>query len=96
MNDDDRKLGDRMIDYLRTEVHRMRAEETPDGWRAENYSVAIEVNRIAEALGVSPLAVNGALGHLHRDRRVIGFRIARKKGYPPLYAIALDDRHAHA
>jgi hypothetical protein len=43
VSDDDRKLGDRMIDYLRTEVQRMRAEETPDGWRAENYSVAIEV-----------------------------------------------------
>ena len=70
----------------------MRTEETPDGWRSENYSVAVEVNRIAEALGVSPLAINGALGHLHRQQRVVGYRIAREKGHPPLYAIALDDR----
>ncbi len=96
MTDDDRRLGDRIIEYMETEVQRLRHQWTADGWRSENYSVAIEVNRIASDLGVSPLAINGALGHLHRDHRVMGLRVAREKDQPWIYAITLNDRGSDA
>ena len=96
MSDEDRKLSDRVIDFLRTEAAKMHKEETPDGWRAENYTIAVEVNRIAAALGVVPKSINAALVSLHRDRRVIGLRIVREGKHPSLYAIALDERATRA
>ena len=89
MQDEDRKLSNRIIDYLRKETQRVRAEWTPDGWRSGNYSIAVEVNRIATALGVAPKAVNGALGHLHAERKVRGLRVEREKDREWLYAITL-------
>lgn len=96
MSDGDPRLTDRIINYMRTEQQRLRQEWAAEGLRPGNYSVAIEVNRVAEDLDVSPLSVNAALGHLHRGCRVVGYRIAREKDHPSLYAIALDERAVNA
>ena len=84
---DDQKLGDRIVAALSDEVRRLRTQ-----WVAEEqYSVAWQVNRIAELLGVEPLQINGALSTLHREKKVIGYRVINTGGEYKTYVIALRE-----
>ena len=88
---DDQKLGDRIVAALSDEVRRLRTQWAAKGVAEEQYSVAWQVNRIAELLGVEPLQINGALSTLHREKKVIGYRVINTGGEYKTYVIALRE-----
>jgi len=85
------RLGDRIVAFLTEQTHRARAQWSAEGLEPLYYATACHIGDIAEALGVTPMAVNGAVGHLHRAGTIVGLAVRAGDGSWPskAYVIAL-------